>query len=73
MRSIVIALAKTGSDDTSRIFVMKKDHRISGIFSGDMFLFFIFIVVVIKLIDPKIEDTPATCNEKIVISVDVLF
>lgn len=31
---------------------------------------FIFTAVVIKLIAPKIEDTPARCKEKIVKSTD---
>lgn len=31
---------------------------------------FIFTTVVIKLIAPKIEDTPARCKEKIVKSTD---
>jgi hypothetical protein len=63
--SIVIAPAKTGSDNRSKIAVIKTAHTIRGIRikvidSGRM-----LITVVIKLIAPKIEEAPAICNEKI--------
>jgi len=35
------------------------------------FLGRIFIIVVMKLIDPKIEDTPARCKEKIARSTEL--
>jgi hypothetical protein len=41
-----------------------------GIRSGFIFLGFILIVVEIKFTAPRIEDTPARCNEKIARSTD---
>ena len=63
-KSIVIAPAKTGKDNNKRIAVNKTDHTNKDILS----MFFkerIFIMVVIKLMAPRIEEIPATCKEKI--------
>jgi len=46
------------------------DQTNNGKFSKDIFLFRIFKMVVMKLMAPKIEDTPAMCNEKIVKSTE---
>jgi len=63
--NIVIAPASTGKDNNSKIVVRNTDHtnrfKRSQVIPGARIL----ITVVMKLIAPKIEDTPATCNEKI--------
>jgi len=61
----VIAPARTGRESNNKIVVINTDHTNKGIRSIDISLGRIFIIVVIKLIDPKIEDTPAKCKEKI--------
>jgi hypothetical protein len=59
VNSIVIAPARTGKDNNSSRAVMAIDHTNSGIRSGFMLFGFMLIVVVIKFIAPRIEDTPA--------------
>jgi hypothetical protein len=67
---MVIAPANTGKDNRSRTTVIKIDHTNKGIkfsfITGDR----MFKIVVIKLIAPRILDTPAKCKEKIVKSTD---
>lgn len=65
-----MAPASTGSDRSSKMAVMKTDHTNNGIRSIDMPEGRILITVVMKLTAPKIEETPARCNEKIPISTD---
>jgi len=67
---MVIAPAKTGNDSNSRIVVINTDHTNKGIFSIVIFFWRIFIIVEIKLIDPRIDETPAKCREKIVRSTE---
>jgi len=55
----VIAPANTGSDKRSKIAVIRTDHTNKGIRSKFIILDRIFIIVVIKLIAPKIEEIPA--------------
>jgi hypothetical protein len=55
----VIAPAKTGKDRRRRIDVINTDQIKSGIWSHLIPAVRIFIIVVIKLIAPRIEDTPA--------------
>lgn len=57
--SIVIAPASTGRARRSNTAVIRTDHTKRGIFSIDMAGVRIFIMVEMKLIAPKIEDTPA--------------
>lgn len=68
--SIVMAPANTGRDKSSKIAVRNTDHTKRGVRShvipGDRML----ITVVIKLIAPKIDDTPARCRLKIVRSTE---
>lgn len=61
----MIPPARTGSERRRRIAVTTKDHTYSGIRSAEQPLARMFRVVVIKLIEPRIEDTPARCKEKI--------
>jgi hypothetical protein len=50
--------------------VIKTDHTKRGICSKLIEFIFIFKIVVMKLIAPKIEEIPAICKEKITISVE---
>jgi len=61
----VIAPAKTGSDKTNKKTVTKIVHTNKLICSKEIELLRKFLVVVIKLIPPKIELTPAQCRLKI--------
>jgi len=63
--SIVIAPANTGKDSKRSSAVMKTDHTNNGIRSNVIDGFRILMIVVIKLIAPKMEEIPARCNEKI--------
>jgi len=60
----VIAPASTGSDNNKRIAVKNTDQTNNGVRSQDIPTVRILIIVVIKLIAPKIEETPAKCNLK---------
>jgi hypothetical protein len=68
VRSIVIAPAKTGRDRSKRRVVITTAHTKSGTFSGFISFGRIFLIVDIKLMEPKIEEAPAKCREKIAIS-----
>lgn len=70
VRSIVIAPANTGRDKSNRTAVMSTLQTNKGIRSKEEEPDRILIMVVIKLIAPKIEDTPAKWSEKIVRSTD---
>lgn len=59
VNNIVIAPARTGKDNKRRIAVIKIAHKKSDICSGNILGLRKFIIVVIKLSAPKIEDTPA--------------
>ena len=65
VNNIVIAPANTGRDRSKRIAVIKTDQAKRGNRSICNPSHRIFKIVVIKLIAPKIEDTPARCREKI--------
>jgi len=67
---MVIAPAKTGKDINSKIEVNIIDHENKEILFMVIKLDRIVITEVIILIDPKIEDVPAICNEKMVKSID---
>lgn len=70
VKSIVIAPARTGNDSNSKITVIFTDHTNSGTRSKDIPLDRILMIVEIKLIAPRIEETPAKCSEKIVMSTE---
>jgi len=63
--SIVIAPARTGRVSNSKTTVIITDHTNKGIRSKRIPFHRILIIVVIKLIAPRIDATPAKCNEKI--------
>lgn len=70
VNNIVIAPANTGNESRRRTAVIITDHVNKGIWSNVMFLIRILIIVVIKLIAPKIEEIPAIWREKIDRSTD---
>lgn len=51
--------ASTGRERRSSTAVIRTDHTNRGVWYWDIAGGFILIIVVIKLIAPKIEDTPA--------------
>jgi len=55
---------------SNRITVSITAHTNSGILSRCIPFDHIFIIIVIKIIPPKIDDVPARCSEKIAISTD---
>jgi hypothetical protein len=61
---MVIAPARTGKDKSSKMVVMNTDQTNKGTRSISMLLGRMFMIVVIKLIEPRILDTPAKCKEK---------
>lgn len=62
---MVIAPAKTGSDNRSKTTVIVTAHTNKGIRSSCIPCHRILITVVMKLIAPKIDEAPAKCKEKI--------
>lgn len=62
---MVIAPARTGSESNSKIAVIKTDQTNKGIRSIVNPIDRILIIVVIKLMAPRIDDAPARCKEKI--------
>lgn len=70
VRSIVIPAASTGRERRSRTAVIRTAQTNKGVWywviAGD----FMLMIVVIKLIAPRIEETPARCSEKIVKSTE---
>jgi len=65
VNSIVIAPANTGRESNNKKAVIKTDHTNNGIFSNDIDFDRMLIIVVMKLIAPKMEETPAKCKDKI--------
>lgn len=68
--SIVIPAARTGNDRRRSTAVIRTDHTNRGVWYCDIAGGFILMIVVIKLIAPRMEDTPARCKEKIVRSTE---
>jgi len=66
VNSIVIAPANTGSDNRRSTAVIITDHTNNGNRSIVIPGVRILIIVVMKLIAPRIDDTPARCREKMV-------
>lgn len=67
---MVMAPASTGRVSTSRIVVIITAHTNRGIRSSRIPFDRMLIIVVIKLIDPRIDEAPARCREKIARSTD---
>lgn len=70
VNSIVIPAANTGSESSRRTAVMSTDHTNRGVWYWVIAGGFMLMIVVIKLIAPRMEDTPARCREKMVRSTD---
>lgn len=70
VRSIVIAPAKTGRERRRRTVVIFTAQTNRGIRSSRNPSLRILITVVMKLIEPRIEEAPAKCREKMARSTD---
>jgi len=70
VNNIVIAPARTGKESKSKMAVRKTDHTNNGVRSHVIPTVRILIIVVMKLIAPRIEETPAKCSLKIVRSTE---
>lgn len=70
VKSIVIPAARTGRDSKRRTAVTRTAQTNKGVWYCEMAGGFMLIVVVIKLIAPRIDETPAKCKEKMVRSTD---
>jgi hypothetical protein len=66
----VIPPANTGKAISNKKVVIKIDKVNKVIIFKKKFLFFINKIVEIKLIELAIEDKPAICKEKIIISIE---
>ena len=66
----MIAPANTGNDNSNKIAVTKIAHTNNGNLCNDIPGALIFNTVVIKLIAPNKEDTPAKCKLNIAKSTD---
>lgn len=64
--NIVRAPARTGRARINSPTVTRTDQIKRGIFSDGIPSIRLFIIVVVKLIDPKRDDTPARCKDRIV-------
>lgn len=65
VRSIVIAPANTGRESNNKTAVIFTDHTNRGNRSNCIPRHRMLITVVIKFTDPRIEEAPAKCKEKI--------
>jgi hypothetical protein len=63
-----MAPASTGKESSSRIAVIKTDQTNKGIWSIVIPGLRMLMIVEIKLIAPRIEETPAKCKEKMAMS-----
>lgn len=62
---MVIPAARTGRERSKRTAVIRTDQTKRGVWYWVVDAGFMLIIVVIKLIAPRMDDTPARCNEKI--------
>ena len=66
----MIAPARTGRERRRRTVVIAAAHTNRGVFSGCSSLIRILKAVVMKLIDPRIDEIPARWSEKIAMSTE---
>lgn len=71
VRSIVIAPARTGRARSNSTAVINTDHTNRGIESSLIEDDRMFIMVVMKLIAPRIEEAPARCKLKMAKSTEI--
>lgn len=62
--------ARTGRDNSRSTAVIRTAQTNRGVWYWEMAGGFMLIMVVIKLMAPKIEETPARCREKMVKSTE---
>jgi hypothetical protein len=62
VKSIVIPAARTGKESSKRTAVTRTDHTNNGVWYCDIAGGFILIIVVIKLMAPRIEDRLVVCR-----------
>jgi len=60
---MVIAPAKTGNDNSSKKAVIYTAQTNNGVRLADIPGARMFVIVTMKLIAPKIDETPARCSE----------
>lgn len=70
VRSIVIPAARTGKESSRRMAVIRTDQTNSGVWYCDNVGGFMLMMVVMKLMAPKMDDTPARWREKMARSTD---
>lgn len=70
VRSIVMPAARTGRESRRSTAVIRTAHTKRGVWYWEIAGGFMLIIVVMKLIAPKMEDTPARCREKMVRSTE---
>lgn len=68
--NMVMPAARTGRERRSRTAVIRTDQTNKRVWYWDMAGGFILIIVVIKLIAPRMEEIPARWNEEIVKSTE---
>jgi len=68
---MVMAPANTGRDRSNRIAVSNTDHTKRGMLSNDRVVCRMLKIVEMKLIAPRIEETPAKWRLKIVRSTEI--
>jgi hypothetical protein len=66
-----MAPANTGRDSNRSTAVISTDQTNNGIESRDIDADRMFIIVVIKLMAPRMEEAPARCNLKIARSTEI--
>jgi len=71
VNSIVIAPAKTGSDNSNKKAVIKTAQTNNGVLWAVIPGALILSIVTIKLMAPRIEDTPAKCRLNIAKSTEL--
>jgi hypothetical protein len=71
VNSIVMAPARTGKDNSNNTAVIRTDHTNKGIESRFIEDERMFIMVVMKLMAPRIEEAPARCRLKIAKSTEI--
>lgn len=70
VKSIVIPAARTGRDRSRSTAVIRTAHTKRGVWYWETAGDFMLIMVVMKLIAPRMDDTPARCSEKMVKSTE---
>lgn len=66
----MIPAAKTGSDNKRRTVVIIMDQTNKGVWYWEIAGGFMLMIVVMKLIDARMEEIPAKCKEKMVKSTE---